>query len=59
MKKVWALGAVQLKLGIMRFFCWSNDFDPQNQFQSHAQLWVRLVILIIRNWYPLTMDEAT
>lgn len=43
MKKVWVFGAVQLKPGILRFFCWSKDFDPQNQIQSHAQLWVRLM----------------
>jgi len=72
MKKVWVLGAVQLNPGILRFFCWSKDFDPQNQIQSHAQLWVRLMNLPKEYWrkttlfeiasgigYPLTIDEAT
>lgn len=72
MKKVWALGAVQLKPGLLRFFCWSKDFDPHNQTQSHAQLWVRLLNLPQEHWRkitlfeiasgigtPLTIDEAT
>jgi len=45
MKKVWALGVINLKPGIMKFFCWSKDFDPLNQTQAHAQLWIRLMHL--------------
>ena len=72
MKKVWALGVVQLKPGLLRFFCWSKDFDPHNQTQSHAQLWARLLNLPQEYWRkatlfeiasgigtPLTIDEAT
>lgn len=72
MKRVWALGVVQLKPGMLRFFCWSKDFDPQNQIQSHAQLWVRFMNLPQEYWRkttlfeiasgigtPLTIDEAT
>jgi len=38
MKKVWALGVINLKLEMLKFFCWSTYFDPWNQTQTHAQL---------------------
>jgi len=72
MKKVWALGVINLKPGILKFFCWSKDFDPLNQTQTHAQLWIRLMHLPQEYWRkttlleiasgigtPLAIDEAT
>lgn len=45
MRKVWAMGVVSLKPGFLRFYCWSKDFTPHNQTQTHAQIWVRLLHL--------------
>jgi len=45
MRKVWALGVVNLKPGLLRFYCWSRAFTPQSQVQTHAQIWVRLLNL--------------
>jgi len=30
MRKVWAMGTVNLRPGLMRFYCWSCDFTPQS-----------------------------
>jgi len=72
LKKVWAMSSVNLKPGLLKFFCWSKDFSPQNQTQSHAQLWVRRMHLPQEYWRqttlfeiaygistPLTIDKAT
>jgi len=72
MRKIWALGVVNLKPGILRFYCWSRDFKPHNQAQTHAQVWVRLMQLPQEYWRkqtlfeiasglgtPLTIDEST
>jgi len=66
------MGAIDLKPGILRFFCWSNDFDLLNQTQSNAQIWVSLMHLPQEYWRtatlleiasgigtPLAIDEAT
>lgn len=45
MRKVWAIGAINLKPGLIRFMGWTKDFDPKNQAQSHTQIWVRLMNL--------------
>jgi len=72
MRQVWALGVVNLKPGFMRFSCWTKDFIPKAQAQTHAQVWVRLMHLPQEYWgkqtifeiasglgSPLTIDEAT
>ena len=72
MRRIWALGAVNLKPGLMRFYCWSKDFTPQAQSQTHAQVWVRFLNLPQEYWEkqtlfeiasglgtPLSIDEAT
>jgi hypothetical protein len=72
MRKIWALGVVNLKPGILRFYCWSRDFKSHNQAQTHAQVWVRLMQLPQEYWRkqtlfeiasglgtPLTIDEST
>jgi len=43
MHKILALGAVNLKLGILRFYYWTKDFMPQHQVETHAQIWVKLM----------------
>lgn len=72
MRKVWAMGVLNLNPGILRFYCWTRDFTPQAQVQSHAQIWVRLMHLPQEYWRrktlleiasglgtPLSIDEAT
>jgi len=72
MKSVWTLGVLNLKLGFLRFYCWTKDFIPKAQAQTHAQVWVRLMQLPQEYWgkqthfeiasslgTPLTIDEAT
>jgi len=39
------MGVVNLRPGLMRFYCWTCDFTPQAQVQTHAQIWVRLMHL--------------
>jgi len=57
MRRVWAMGAVSLKLSLMRFFCWSCDFIPQAQAQTHAQIWVQLLHLPQEYWRKKTLME--
>jgi hypothetical protein len=45
MQRVWTLGSVNLKPGFMRFFCWTKDFNPHSQNQTHAHIWVRFMNL--------------
>lgn len=72
MKRVWALGVVNLKPGILRFSGWTKDFTPQNLTITHAQVWIRLLHLPQEYWRkqtlfeiasgigtPLSIDEAT
>lgn len=72
MRRIWALGTVNLKPGLLRFYCWSKDFAPQAQSQTHAQVWVRFLNLPQEYWEkhtlfeiasglgtPLSIDEAT
>jgi hypothetical protein len=71
MRKVWALGVLHLKPGVLQFYCWSKDFNPHNQTQMNAQVWVKLMHLPQEYWRkktlfeiasgistPLTLDEA-
>jgi hypothetical protein len=72
MQRIWALGTVNLKPGLLRFYRWSKDFSPQAQPQTHAQIWVRFLNLPQEYWEkqtlyeiasglgtPLAIDEAT
>jgi len=72
MRKIWAIGVVNLKPGFIRFYCWTKDFTPKAQTQTHAQIWVRLMQLPQEYWgkqtifeiasglgTPLTIDDAT
>lgn len=38
MCKILALGAVNLRLGISRFYYWTKDFTPQHQVLTHPQV---------------------
>jgi len=43
--------------GVLRFYGWSKDFKPQQQAQTHAQLWVRLMHLPQEYWRQKTLYE--
>jgi len=57
MRIIRALGIVNLKPGLMRFYCWSKDFAPQAQSQTHAQVWVRFLNLPQEYWEKQTLFE--
>ena len=57
MRKILAQGVINLKPGILRFFCWSLDFNPQSQIQTHAQIWIRLMHLRQEYWRKQTLFE--
>lgn len=57
MRKVTAQGTINLKPGILRFFCWSQDFNTQSQMQTHAQIWIRLMHLPQEYWRERTLLE--
>ena len=57
MRKVWAQRVVNMKPGLLRLFCWSKDFNPLNQAQTHAQIWVRLMHLPQEYLHPQTLLE--
>lgn len=72
MKFVWAMGVVNLKPGFLRLHCWSKDYTPKAQAQTHAQVWVRFLQLPQEYWgkqtlleiasglgTPITIDDAT
>lgn len=54
-RKVWALGVVNMKPGILRFFSWMRAFKLHNQAQTHAQIWVRLMQLPQEYWRKKTV----
>lgn len=57
MRKIWALGVVNLNPGLLRFMKWTNDFNPMNQTQTHTQLWIRLLDLPQEYWRDKTLIE--
>lgn len=72
MHLIWSLGLINLKPGLLRFFRWTKDFNPQIQKQTHTQVWIRLLDLPQEYWRtktlleiasavgtPLTIDSST
>lgn len=57
MRRVWAMGVVNLNPGLMRFYCWSSDFSTQAQAQTHAQIWVCFLHLPHEYWRKQTLLE--
>jgi len=57
MRNALAHGSINLKPGILRFFCWSHDFNTQSQVQTHAQVWIRLMHLPQEYWRDQTLLE--
>jgi len=45
LRMVWASGTANLKLGVLRLFEWTKDFNMNMQRNTHAQVWIRLMEL--------------
>lgn len=56
-RKIWALGTINLKPGLLRFSRWTTDFKFQTQKQTHASIWIRLVALPQEYWRERTLKE--
>lgn len=59
MRNIWALGDVNLKLGILKFYGWTRDFIAQHQVQTHALLWILLMHFSQEYWRKKTLYEIT
>jgi hypothetical protein len=57
LKKIWAVGTVNLKPGLLRFSQWTKDFKLLTQKQTHVSLWIRLVELPQEYWRERTLKE--
>ncbi|GAU36722.1 hypothetical protein TSUD_318200 [Trifolium subterraneum] len=57
LRSVWSSGAWNLNPGLLRLSCWSLDFNPFNQKQTHSQVWVRLHYLPLEYWQPRILFE--
>ena len=57
LKKIWAVGTVNLKPGLLRFSQWTKDFKLLEQKQTHVLLWIRLVELPQEYWRERTLME--
>lgn len=40
LQAVWAMGTLNLKLGLLRLFEWAKDFNMHNHRNTHAQVWM-------------------
>jgi hypothetical protein len=56
-RKIWAVGTVNLKPGLLRLSQWTKDFKYQTQKQTHVSLWIRLVELPQEYWRERTLKE--
>lgn len=59
MQKLWSLRLLNLKLGILRFSCWTKDFHPSKQKLLHAQVWIQIMNLPQEHWRPTFLFEIT
>lgn len=57
LKKIWAVGTVNLKPGLLRFSQWTKDFKFQAQKQTHVSIWIRLVELPQEYWRERILKE--
>jgi hypothetical protein len=57
LKKIWAVGTVNLKPGLLWFSQWTKDFKLLTQKQTHVSLWIRLVELPQEYWRERTLKE--
>lgn len=57
MRSVWAMGTIHMKLGVLRLFEWTRDFNRHKQKNMHAQVWIRLMELPQEYWMEKTLRE--
>jgi hypothetical protein len=55
MRTVWAAGTMNLKLGLLRLFEWTKDFNMHTQHNTHAHVWIRLLELPQEYWMERTL----
>jgi hypothetical protein len=51
-QKVRSAGSWNLNPGLLKLFAWSRDFNPNIQYQTSAQVWVRIHGLSQEHWRP-------
>jgi len=56
-QKIWAVGTVNLKPGLLRLSQWMKDFPHYSQKQTHASIWILLVKLPQEYWRERTLKE--
>ncbi|AET02462.1 hypothetical protein MTR_8g040870 [Medicago truncatula] len=59
--RVWTAGTVNLKLGVLRLFEWTRDFNIHTQRQTHTQVWMERTLYEIAGAVgtPLLIDNVT
>jgi len=57
LRKIWAVGTINLKLGLLRLSQWTKDFNYLSQKQTYVSLWIRLVELPQEYWRERTLKE--
>jgi len=55
LRKIWAVGTINLKPGLLRLSQWTKDFNYLHQKQTHVSLWIRLVELPQEYWRERTL----
>ncbi|KAK9288342.1 hypothetical protein L1049_016795 [Liquidambar formosana] len=72
MQRIWASSSCNLDPGILRLSPWIPDFNPEDQTNTHTQIWARIYRLSQEYWHhkqltsiargvgiPLRIDDAT
>jgi len=57
LRKIWAVGTINLKPGLLRLSQWTKDFKYLTQKQTHVSLWIRLVGLPEDYWQERILKE--
>ncbi|KAK0600543.1 hypothetical protein LWI29_016006 [Acer saccharum] len=55
--QVWGIGSLQLKPGILRLQPWTQNFNPNTQRTTNAQIWVRFYDLPWEFWHPQILSD--
>ncbi|KEH19239.1 DUF4283 domain protein [Medicago truncatula] len=55
--RTWTAGTVSLQPGLLRLSQWTKDFNHNAQTQTHASLWIKLVVLPQEYWRERTLKE--
>lgn len=57
MQRIWSLGSVNLRHGVIRFIKWTPSFSPSTYRNTFAQVWVRFWDLGFAYWDHQTLFE--